>query len=74
MVNVDSEVIINNIVKLATDDSRDIHEMRKTSKMRGKKGMREMTWKLSIDVAQFNYSLVQLFYPLLHEKIPLPQA
>ncbi len=57
------------ILKQATEDSRDICEMRKTSKTLEKKGMHEITWKLSTDVSRFDYFVVQLFDTFSHEKI-----
>ncbi len=45
--------------------------MRKTcEELVRKKGVYEITWKLTTHVLWFNYFLIQLFYPLLHEKIP----
>ncbi len=39
-----------------------------------KKGTHEIMWQLSKNVSRFDYFLKQLFYPLLHEKIPLSRA
>ncbi len=64
-------------MKPATDDSRDVLKMRKTCEMREtceKKSLHKITWKLIIQASRFDYFLIQLFYPLSHEKIPLSRA
>ncbi len=53
---------------------RDEKNMHDTRNSREKKGSREITWKLITHVLQFDYFLVQLFYPLLHKKIHLSRT
>ncbi len=61
----------------AIDNSREILEMRKTCKAREtrkKKGLARDNMKVTTHFLRIDYILVQLFYLLSHEKIPLSHA